>query len=448
MIVSSIQAQFYNMGLKYDDEQYEKAPKKVLISSRDFIDLPDHISLKKYCPKPGNQLQMNTSAAWAVSWSAYTIIEAQLKNWSDRYDITRNAYSPVYTYTLVKPESDRACLKGATLFDALNALKNQGTVKYKDFQEFCPKDLASAVNVQPNGDHITDFVRLFDIDESTENKINSIKKVLSENRPVVVGMVCPPSFQTAKEFWQPREKISDHFPAQALCVMGYDDDKFGGAVEVMNSWGTDWGNGGFMWIRYGDFARFTRYAYELIKAEDDKENYKISGIIELMLDDHSSMPIEYVKNGFFKTTGAFKNGTNFQILMHNDHPAFVYTFGTDLTNEYYPIFPYNNTVSAALPNSSTQIALPDENNFIRLTGEPGKDYLCIILSKTPININSEMNKLMHFSNSLIDNIQNQFHSYLDNSAVSFSCQGNKIQFDATATTQNAVMVIVEIDHIL
>ena len=31
----------------------------------------------------------------------------------------------------------------------------------------------------------------------------------------------------------------------AMVVVGYDDDKYGGAFEILNSWGTYWGNKGF-----------------------------------------------------------------------------------------------------------------------------------------------------------------------------------------------------------
>jgi hypothetical protein len=38
----------------------------------------------------------------------------------------------------------------------------------------------------------------------------------------------------------------------AMCIIGYDDTKFGGAFEIVNSWGNDWANDGFIWIRYND----------------------------------------------------------------------------------------------------------------------------------------------------------------------------------------------------
>ena len=39
-----------------------------------------------------------------------------------------------------------------------------------------------------------------------------------------------------------------------MCVIGYDDYFEGGAFQVMNSWGKEWGEDGLFWMRYNDFA--------------------------------------------------------------------------------------------------------------------------------------------------------------------------------------------------
>ena len=52
----------------------------------------------------------------------------------------------------------------------------------------------------------------------------------------------------------------------AFTVVGYDDTKLGGALELQNSWGTDFGDQGFIWIKYEDI--FSKNAsplfYELV----------------------------------------------------------------------------------------------------------------------------------------------------------------------------------------
>jgi C1A family cysteine protease len=78
-------------------------------------------------------------------------------------------------------------------------------------------------------------------------------------------MNTPSSFHNAKDLWQPTESPNVSYNGHAMCVVGYDDNKYGGAFEIQNSWGTDWGNDGYIWINYNDFAAFVKAAYEIIE---------------------------------------------------------------------------------------------------------------------------------------------------------------------------------------
>lgn len=50
----------------------------------------------------------------------------------------------------------------------------------------------------------------------------------------------------------------------ALVVVGYDDRKE--AFRSMNSWGKNWGDDGYIWVKYKDFGDFCKYAYVLYLA--------------------------------------------------------------------------------------------------------------------------------------------------------------------------------------
>ena len=67
---------------------------------------------------------------------------------------------------------------------------------------------------------------------------------------------------------QPNGELHAKHGRHAMCTIGYDDKKFGGAFEIQNSWGTRYGKGGFIWIRYKDFGEFVYNAIELIPAEN------------------------------------------------------------------------------------------------------------------------------------------------------------------------------------
>ncbi|HLG34931.1 MAG TPA: hypothetical protein VI757_08640, partial [Bacteroidia bacterium] len=47
----------------------------------------------------------------------------------------------------------------------------------------------------------------------------------------------------------------------AMLAVSYDDEKYGGAIEVLNSWGKQWGNNGFAWIRYSDCLKWFSGVY-------------------------------------------------------------------------------------------------------------------------------------------------------------------------------------------
>ncbi len=52
--------------------------------------------------------------------------------------------------------------------------------------------------------------------------------------------------------------------------MGYDDNR--NAFKIINSWGTNWGNEGFLGIHYDVFSRIVREAYRTEDALDECED--------------------------------------------------------------------------------------------------------------------------------------------------------------------------------
>ena len=84
------------------------------------------------------------------------------------------------------------------------------------------------------------------------NNIELIKTALYSQHPVVFGILIYPSFESE----QTAQTGIVSLPAQneqtlgghALCFAGYDDSK--NAFLVRNSWGVQWGQGGYFWLPY------------------------------------------------------------------------------------------------------------------------------------------------------------------------------------------------------
>ncbi len=436
----------YANGLIIDQATYLKVPKKASLIRGDYEKLPPSVSLKSYCPRPGNQIQLNTSPSWAVAYGAMTILEAETNQLTDWHQITDKSFSPVFNYALATNFNNKGCTVPVSLRDILESLKKYGVPHYLNFERFCPDSIPEEAFTLAAENKIQDYARLFDPLDAPMFKLEAVKKSLVEGLPVIIGMYCPPSFSLAKDFWQPREKVSDQFKAQALCVIGYDDSKYGGAFEVLNSWGNYWGNDGFMWIRYSDFLDYVKTAYEMFLIDSDRGRIDFSGDISLITSDGNPMTISLTnEEGYYQTKNIYHAGTRFKIYVTNNESAYVYVFGTDETNSFFPLFPYNDNISPMLNYKNSRIALPSENYDIEITGKPGKDFLIILYSKEEIYLNNIINKLQSLNGRIDDRIKN----VLDGSIVdskNIQWDSDEIKFSGTGNGKTIIPVYVEIQH--
>ena len=90
--------------------------------------------------------------------------------------------------------------------------------------------------------------------------------IRDRDAPVVIGAMVGGSFMQGmmgQKVWHPTASDRNQvgFGGHAMCVIGYNDRVEGGAFEIMNSWGPEWGQNGLAFIRYGDFKEFVREAY-------------------------------------------------------------------------------------------------------------------------------------------------------------------------------------------
>jgi len=438
-------AQKYGNGLIFNDENYAKAKVRANFDARNFESIPSSHSLKKYCPTPGNQMQLNTSPAWATAWSAVSILEAQLIATPEQRSIDPLTLSPPYLYQNVRVMDDQTCAEGIDLFEALEFIRFNKLKKFDDFQEFCPKYFPEDAVPVATGE-IRDFRKLFDIQDEKKYKINAVKKSISQNLPVVIGMHCPPSFYSAKDYWIPTEIMSRDFPGHAVCVVGYNDEKYGGSFEIINSWGKAWGNNGFMWITYGDFVDFTRYAYELFYLNANKEGHKLSGSVQLKLNTEKVVPVEKLDHGIFASTEPFVTGTYFRIYLKNEIPAFVYVFGVDAENRYFRIFPDLDHISPALVYESDELAIPGKDKYIEIIDAPGRENLCILYSKTPIDFNNIIENLSKYPGSIRENLD----ALLDGEIISpqkINWKSDGIEFSSISEDKSAIFIQIQINHI-
>ena len=270
----------YGLGLEFDDEGYEDIPVKTRsFAFQSEVVEPNVTSLKQYAPEIRNQGGYGTCVGWATAYYAQSIIRAKEKEMTDKNTITDNAFSPLFLYVNAKSNTDPNCKEGIGIPSALNKMKEIGSPLYKDFSVRCATKIPDSVYQKAKQFRLKEYTKLFGLKEQFRVRIRETRKALMTGNPVLIGMDISNAFLSANVVYEP-DSIS--VGGHAMTIIGYDDDKYGGSFEVINSWGDDWGNEGFMWIRYKDFAESVRYGFELVFEEVPPEEIVVTNTLKAL----------------------------------------------------------------------------------------------------------------------------------------------------------------------
>jgi len=445
-------SQTYHKGLIFDDEAYQNIPKTAKLLTRDFEFLPTAVSLQPYAPTVGNQGQTGTCTAWATAYGARTILESITKNREYSPQTDSAVFSPSYVYNQIRSYQD--CEHGTNIGNALTLIQNQGVAKLSNFRFDCNKPITQRDREFASAYKIKDFKRLFSINDT--EKIQPVKKALSQKKPVIIGMKTPDSFNNAKQIWQPLQSDyhQSNLGGHAMVVIGYDENKYGGSFQLMNSWGTRWGDNGFTWIRYRDFEHFVKYAYEMIPNPPPQEPTRLGGELKFIDSNGNEMSATYShKSNFYKMNQPYKTGTRFNFFIKNAQPAYLYAFGLDAQNKVSTIFPHNRKISAFLGYKNSSIAFPDENSYIQMDNHIGKDYFIVLYSKDKLNIDSIKSSFANRQGSVRDRLRAVLGSGLiESSNINFSQSVIKFNYNSgrgvkIKSKDSIIAVIIEFEHI-
>ncbi|MGE5401258.1 MAG: C1 family peptidase [Ignavibacteriales bacterium] len=441
--IAVVKGQEFGLGLNLDDPLLETSPTAAPLMRGDYSNLPKAASLKEYAPVPKHQGQYGTCTGWASAYAARTILEAYRNRWSQE-EIKNNSFSPSFVYNQIRSQND--CMGGASIIEALNLLRDYGDLKFSDFGYECSRKITDQDRLRASPYKILEYREI--VNRKTVNKHNYVKKSIAEGKPVVLAFDCPYSFLNARESWTPDSiDYKEWRRGHAIAAVSYDDDKFGGAIEIINSWGTAWGNQGFTWIKYRDFDYFCKLAFEMIaKTKDDSSRPDLSG--RLFFKESTGREMKARFNGsYFIMEKPYPANTLFELRISNNEPAYVYAFSSDLTYKTYKIFPFTDRMLAYLPYKQNNIAIPDEESYNMLDTSSGTSYFCFVYSKKSLNIDSIMTRIEKGKGPFWDRITAVFGSSMVNKKdIDFSYKDGII-FSARSRGKTLVPVLVEFKHL-
>ena len=438
--------QAYSFGAEFDQQKYDQSMvfEPLAVGS---TTIPSSVSLEQYTPRILHQGSQGSCSGWACAYAARTVSYAQATGNSP----DNVAFSPSFLYNQIALPR----CQGAYLKDAMDAMQRVGSLPFKDFgytDQTCQIYPDRADQGDASRYRIKGYTRLTQGANRYGTNINAVKQHLAQGSPVIIGAMVGQSFQhgmIGKDVWYPTrsEYAGQNLGGHAMCVVGYDDRKAGGAFRVMNSWGERWGDQGYVWIRYDDFQRFVQEAYAPYpEGRADSRAEKSFQARFALVDNASNQAIPLRQTGeiSFATERPIPKGTAFKMAITNNTPAYIYLFGMETNGSAYTLFPYSSKHSPYCGITGTRVFPRD---FSLVPDDIGNtDYFAIVLSKKPLEyeqIKDQMNRSRQssFMMRMVETMANDFIPGCD-----FSVDGT-VGLDCDTQGKDVLGMIVKIDKI-
>ena len=445
---------FSNSGYNFSPDEFNKASVyEGLEDDAGKNPLPEAVSLLKFAPTRGNQGEQGSCVAWSCAYASQTILTAAATG----EDPNQIVFSPSYLYNQIKLDG----CQGSYLQRAMESMQKNGGVPLSQYpynDQDCEREPGSSDLQAGRQNVIHGFTRITNGDNINEISVRGIKEHLSKNAPVAIGMMVGQSFMQdmkGQELWRPQGMDENQMGmgGHAMSVIGYDDSKFGGAFQIMNSWGQDWGQNGVAWVRYGDFNKYVREAYGIdpLPKRSNVANIPLECKIGLINNDGGkTIPLRVTGSNIFQTVSPIKIGTRFKMSIENATECYIYVFGRDTNNTSFVLFPYlkqGETVSKHSPYCGiTGYRLFPKAQSFEADNIGSSDQIAIVVSKDELDYNA-LNQSISRSNrsDYLGKVNDALQSIMIRSTMFNNTNEGTIYFKVDANSNKAVACVVAID---
>jgi Papain family cysteine protease len=457
-------------GLLRDDAAYEQIPRQSQYGdgskteTEALRDLPK-VDWRPYCPVPQVQGAIASCTGWAAGYGAMTIQKAIANNWKGMSDsITRQAFSAMFIYNQIKIGT---CNGGSSFVDAGRLIKEKGNILSASFDKNpldCNKKPTETDLVNALSGRIQDCIALFAPKDPDYIKIQKTKLSLAQKMPVLVGMDLLQNFTALRagdQYWFPAVGRQTPFGAHAMTVVGYDDGRE--AFEVMNSWGKDWGNGGFIWIKYADFARYTFYGFQFVWRNPTLATLEAACLLRIPAPGadgqiaFDNMRLTLKGKVYEPTSGALPRSSLMQPLVQQvTGGTYLYAFSYDPKGSIKVHWPRDQRFdeqyeglpeSAVISHEQVQVTIPGPYSALQCR-EPGSEHLCLLFSAKPLeDLNEALARLrqMPVSGDFLAKLYKSFGSVLLPLKDVQYRNSEVAGFDYTATSGKAIPVVIRLN---
>lgn len=435
----------FSTGGTFDKDVYESTEIYEPLADNVKNPLPEKVSLLKYAPRRLNQGQQGSCVAWASAYAARTILEAQRTG----KDPNSVRFSPSFLYNQIS--LDKRTCQGSYIKLAMDNMMGVGAVPFEDFKyddRTCSTEPGQQLKAKAQAYKIKGFQRLTEEDNTyAAREMLSMKQNLAKGSPVIIGMMVGGSFMrdmAGREVWIPTQAdyAQRGFGGHAMCVIGYDDYKEGGAFQIMNSWGEDWGKNGIGWVRYTDFKAFNIESYGLYPMGNaDKKNETVfKGSFGLELNaGKRTINLERKNDFYFETIDKVNPKDMFKVEFTNNIECYTYIFAQQLNMTSEVLFPYTKKHSPYMGITGTRLFPRDYS--MQSDGKGGVDKIAVVITKRPIDYKELSKRITDASGSTFEEkVQNALAGELETN-IRYS-GSNIINFSTSTSKDKSVAFVI------
>jgi Papain family cysteine protease len=252
------------------------------------------------------------------------------------------------------------------------------------------------------------------------------------------------------------------FGGHAMCVVGYDEKKYGGAFLIMNSWGPEWGNNGFAWVRYPEFNYFVREAYGL---EPMARTGQAAATLECEIGlvpvqfgpDKKMIPGGYIRlnridSNLYRTASPISIGSKFKVEIKNNNECYIYVLGKETDGSVYTLFPYPTKEDPSKTKYSAFCGITGYRLFPRdksMTPDSigNRDMIAVLVSRNELDwyaIQTSINRQLK-TLPLPTRIRTAIPGSVARGVQYSESQKGNIRFTANTSNNEVVYCIVEFD---
>ncbi|MBF0211861.1 MAG: hypothetical protein HQK68_13355 [Desulfamplus sp.] len=201
---------------------------------------PRSVDLSANFPNPGDQGNQSSCVGWATAYALKSYQEKVELGWT--LNTPSHLFSPAFIYNQINDGQDQ----GSYIYEALDLAVNKGVATLATMP-YSAKDYIT----QPSAAAFSEALKFKAASWKRVSGSTQIKAALANRKPVVGGITV---YQQLMELSGSNSVYNTAYGnnqgGHAITIVGYDDDKYGGAFKVINSWSQNWGDRGFFWMPY------------------------------------------------------------------------------------------------------------------------------------------------------------------------------------------------------